>query len=604
MPDRTLITRKRFTTVLALSFFIYGILLMGFFYLFSDWLIGKKESEKFRSEVYLEAANKERFLNLYLSKLSRSLKSVAFNPYFVSYIADPSYINSAEFLFLTIMLEHDDYMQLRFIGADGRERLRFDRDRPEGYPYKVAKLQDKSDRYYFREAAKLKEGQIHTSKIDYNIENGKLVRPIVPVFRVSTPIYFRGEFKGVLTINTFAEKIIDLFTSSPIFDTVIFDRDGYVIYARGKFYDRQFSPKKITELLPIDAGRLPRKLDDESLDEKHKLYVKAMPMGNRVIYVAYLLKPQAEIKLQKEDYQAAGVVLLILFLSAFPLSYLLSRPTEHMFDIVARQRRELEELTHTLEERVAEKTEENARKDRLIIHQARLAELGEMIGNIAHQWRHPLTRLSLILQNIKALNNKDRLEKEKLNAMLTTANEQIFFMSDTIDNFKDFYKPATESVDFTLREAYDKVMEIVGYDLKHKNIAVEYRESEPLRLHGKLNQFAQVLLNLIANARDALTERGVPEPWIRITAEREGEAYRITLCDNAGGIPREHLDRIFEPYFSTKKKKGTGVGLYMVKTIVEEKFGGKVSVENREEGACFTLRLKPYGKSGKQVVEL
>jgi len=589
MPDRTPITRKRFTTVLALSFFVYGILLMGFFYLFSDWLIGKKESEKFRSEVTLEAANKERFLNLYLSKLSRSLKSVAFNPYFVSYVADRSHINSAEFLFLTIMLEHDDYMQLRFIGADGRERLRFDRDRPEGYPYKVAKLQDKSDRYYFREAAKLKEGQIHTSKIDYNIENGKLVRPIVPVFRVSTPIYFRGKFRGVLTINTFAEKIIDLFTSSPIFDTVIFDRDGYVIYARGTFYDRQFSPKKITELLPIDAGRLPRKLDDESLDEKHKIYVKAMPMGNRVIYVAYLLKPQAEIKLQKEDYQAAGVVLLILFLSAFPLSYLLSRPTEHMFDIVARQRRELEELTHTLEERVAEKTEENARKDRLIIHQARLAELGEMIGNIAHQWRHPLTRLSLILQNLKALNNKDRLEKEKLNAMLTTANEQIFFMSDTIDNFKDFYKPATESVDFTLREAYDKVMQIVGYDLKHKNIAIEYREREPLHLHGKLNQFAQVLLNLIANARDALTERGVPEPKILVTAEREGTEYRITFCDNAGGIPPEHLDRIFEPYFSTKEKKGTGIGLYMVKTIVEEKFGGTVSVENREGGACFTL---------------
>ena len=589
MPDRTPITRKRFTTVLALSFFIYGILLMGFFYLFSDWLISKKESEKFRSEVTLEAANKERFLNLYLSKLSRSLKSVAFNPYFVSYVADRSYINSAEFLFLTIMLEHDDYMQLRFIGADGRERLRFDRDRPEGYPYKVAKLQDKSDRYYFREAAKLKEGQIHTSKIDYNIENGKLVRPIVPVFRVSTPIYFKGKFRGVLTINTFAEKIIDLFTSSPIFDTVIFDRDGYVIYARGKFYDRQFSPKKITELLPIDAGRLPRKLDDESLDEKHKIYVKAMPMGNRVIYVAYLLKPQAEIKLQKEDYQAAGVVLLILFLSAFPLSYLLSRPTEHMFDIVARQRRELEELTHTLEERVAEKTEENARKDRLIIHQARLAELGEMIGNIAHQWRHPLTRLSLILQNLKALNNKDRLEKEKLNAMLTTANEQIFFMSDTIDNFKDFYKPATESVDFTLREAYDKVMQIVGYDLKHKNITVEYRERDPLHLHGKLNQFAQVLLNLIANARDALTERGVSEPKILVTAEREGAKYRITFCDNAGGIPPEHLERIFEPYFSTKEKKGTGIGLYMVKTIVEEKFGGTVSVENREGGACFTL---------------
>jgi len=591
MPERILITRRRFTTVLALSFFVYGILLMGLFYLFSNWLIDKKESEKFRSEVYIEAANKERFLNLYLSKLSRSLKSVAYNPYFVSYVADPGYINSAEYLFLTIMLEHDDYMQLRFIGADGKERLRFDRDRPEGYPYKAAKLQDKSDRYYFRETAKLKEGQIHTSKIDYNIENGRLVRPIVPVFRVSTPIYFKGDFKGVLTINTFAEKIIDLFTSSPIFDTVIFDREGYVIYARGKFYDRHFTPMRITRLLPVTPDRLPRKLDDEYLDEAHKIYIKAMPMGNRILYVAYVLKPGTLIKLQKEDYQAAGIVLLILFLSAFPLSYLLSRPTEHMFDIVARQRRELEDLTHTLEERVREKTEENARKDRLIIHQARLAELGEMIGNIAHQWRHPLTRLSLILQNLKALNNRGRLEKERLNAMLATANEQIFFMSDTIDNFKDFYKPATESVDFTLREAYEKVMEIIGYDLRHKNITVRYTQECPVRLHGKPNQFAQVLLNLIANARDALTERAVSDPVITLDVRCDDDGYRITVCDNAGGIPDEHLNRIFEPYFSTKSERGTGVGLYMVKTIIEEKFGGEVSVVNGEKGACFTLRL-------------
>ncbi|WP_456391903.1 sensor histidine kinase [Nitratifractor sp.] len=600
MHERTLITRRRFTTALALSFFVYGILLSLFFYFFSDWLITKKENEKFRSEVTIEAANKERFLNLYLNKLSRSLQSVAYNPYFLSYVADPQYVNSAEFLFLTIMLEHDDYMQLRFIGADGRERLRFDRDRPEGYPYKAARLQDKSDRYYFREAARLKAGEIHTSKIDYNIENGKLVRPIVPVFRVSTPIYFQGKFKGVLTINTFAEKVIDLFTSSPVFDALIFDKEGYVIYADGKFYDRHYSPKKITDLLPIDAARLPGKLSEEYLDDAHRIYVKAMTMGDRTLYMAYRLKPEAAITLQKEDYQVAGAVLLLLFFSAFPLSYLLSRPTEHMFDIVAHQRKELEDLTHTLEERVAQKTEENARKDRLIIHQARLAELGEMIGNIAHQWRHPLTRLSLLLQNIKALSNKGRLEKERLDSMLATANEQIFFMSDTIDNFKDFYKPADASVDFTLREAFEKVMEIVGYDLKHKNILVDYSEEEPVLLHGKLNQFAQVLLNLIANARDALTERRIETPYIHIEAQREGDRRVIRICDNAGGIPEEHLERIFEPYFSTKKEKGTGIGLYMAKTIIQEKFGGDVSVENREEGACFSIILPSWSAEGKK----
>ncbi len=583
------VSRKRFTTVLALSFFIYGVVMTGLFYLFSNWLIGKKEIEQFRSEVYLEAAAKERFLNLYMEKLSRSLQSIAFNPYFVSYVADPNYINSAEFLFLTIMLEHDDYMQLRFLGPDGKERLRFDRDRPEGYPYKAGKLQDKSKRYYFIETARLKEGEIYTSKIDYNIENGRLVRPVVPVFRVSTPIYFRGKFRGVLTINTFAKKVISLFTSSPVFDIVLFDREGYLIYYKGRFYDRTYNPKRITDILPIEAAKLPRSRRDEYLLEKEKIYVKVMRMGTQNLNVAFVIKPDAVLSLKQEDLQLAAAMLLILFLTALPLSWLLSRPTEHMFDTVARQRRELEDLTHTLEEKVRQKSEENARKDRLIIHQARLAELGEMIGNIAHQWRHPLTRLSLILQNLRALSRRERLEKEKLESMLATANEQIFFMSETIDNFKDFYKPAAESTDFTVREAYDKVIQIIGYDLKHKNIAVDYREETPCILHGKVNQFAQVLLNLIANARDVLTERGIQHPSITVEVSRDEKQCRIRIQDNAGGIPPEVMEKIFEPYFSTKKTKGTGIGLYMVRTIVGEKFHGTVEVANTEEGALFTL---------------
>ncbi len=593
------ISRRRFTTVLALSFFIYGVILMLGFYRFSHWLIDKKEREKFYSEASIEALNKERFLNLYLNKLSRSLLSIAYNPYFLSYIADSKYINSAEFLFLTIMLEHDDYMQLRFIGADGRELIRFDRDRPERYPYKAAKLQNKSTRYYFIESARLKEGQIHTSKIDYNIENGHLLRPIVPVFRVSTPIYDHDRFRGVLTINTFARKIIDLFTSSPSFDTILFDREGYLIYADGTFYDRRYNPKKITDLFDLRTSDLPRKAGDSFLSQKDRLYIKAMPMGTRLIYVAYRLKPDRVLTLRKEDYQAAGIMLSLLMLIALPLSWLLSRPTEKMFQIVTKQRQELEKLTHTLEERVRQKSEENAKKDRLIIHQARLAELGEMIGNIAHQWRHPLTRLSLILQNIKALNSKDRLKKEQLNAMLSTANEQIFFMSDTIDNFKDFYKPAASSADFTLKEAYEKVMQIIGYDLRHKNISIEYTQDKSINLHGKLNQFAQVLLNLIANARDALIEREVSKPKITIKAYRANMIWIITVEDNAGGIEPKHLKKIFEPYFSTKNKRGTGVGLYMVKTIVEEKFKGEVHVENSANGARFTILL-PIDKDSKE----
>ncbi len=590
MLSLKLINRKKFTAVLAFSFFVYGIMLMLLFFLFSNWLIEKKEIEQFRNESYLQAESKEKYLDLYLDKLSRSLKSIAFNPYFMSYVVDKSYMNQAEFLFITIMLEHDDYMQLRFLDAKGVEKLRFDRDSIGTYPYKKAVLQDKSDRYYFKEAAKLPEGEIYTSRIDYNVENGKVVQPFVPVFRVSIPIYFKKKFMGILTINAFAESIIKLFTEAATFDICIYDQEGHAIYHDGKFYDKTINSKKITDILPLAKHELP--LDDQVfLSEEKKIYIKPITMGTETIYIALTPKKDATFSFKKEDYQAASLVLFLLFVTAFPLSYLLSRPTESMFKTLARQREELEELTHTLEERVKEKTEENSRKDRLLIHQARLAELGEMIGNIAHQWRHPLTRLSLLLQNLKALNKKERLTTQKLTETLEVANEQIFFMSDTIDNFKDFYKQGGEKNLFLVADAYTKMVEMVGHNLKHNNIDISYQETEEISIFGNQNEFSQVLLNLIINARDAAIAKKIPTPTITISAEVKKEMNILKVSDNAGGIPADLLTQIFEPYFSTKGDKGTGIGLYMVRTIIQEKFGGTVTAHNDQAGAVFVLEI-------------
>jgi len=316
--------------------------------MFSSWLVDKKESEQFILKVRLETQNKERYLNLYMQNLSNSLKTVAYNPYFLSYVVDNKYVDSAEFLFLTIMLEHQDFMQLRFLDKNGKELLRYDRDNPKAYPYKNIHLQDKSSRYYFKEAKKLKEGQIYTSKIDYNIENGKVVYPVVPVFRVSIPIYVKNEFKGVLTINTFAKKIIDIFTSSPIFDTIIFDRDGYLIYANRKFYDKEHHPKKIDKILSLQNIQLPLKKDDAYLIKEKKIYIKAMKMGKQILDVAFIVKPDATLSFKKDDYKLVAIVMFSLFLLAFPLSYMLSRPTEYIYKRLVQKRKELRKQAKSL----------------------------------------------------------------------------------------------------------------------------------------------------------------------------------------------------------------------------------------------------------------
>jgi signal transduction histidine kinase len=261
-----------------------------------------------------------------------------------------------------------------------------------------------------------------------------------------------------------------------------------------------------------------------------------------------------------------------------------------MVDIITKQDTKLKELTKTLEKKIEQKTLENAKKDRLIIHQARLAELGEMIGNIAHQWRHPLTRLSLILQNIRAFSKKGILKEERLESMLKVANEQIFFMSETIDNFKDFYKPTNEEREFLIEDSYKRVINIVGYDLKHKNIEINFISEGDTKLFGDINQLSQVLLNLITNARDVLVENRVENPKIEVRVKEYDSSIKIVVSDNGGGIKEENLNRIFQPYFSTKSH-GSGVGLYMVLTIIEGKFNGEVEVINSKDGASFEITI-------------
>ena len=164
-------------------------------------------------------------------------------------------------------------------------------------------------------------------------------------------------------------------------------------------------------------------------------------------------------------------------------------------------------------------------------------------------------------------------------------------MSDTIDNFKNFYKQDQEKSDFRIRDAYEKMVAMVGHNLKHNNISISYSSDSDIKIFGNQNEFSQVLLNLIINARDALLSNQTSKPRIWIMASYEDNTAKLSISDNAGGIKGDLLEKIFEPYFSTKKEHGTGIGLYMVRSIIQEKFRGKVDVINGDEGATFRIEI-------------
>ncbi len=220
---------------------------------------------------------------------------------------------------------------------------------------------------------------------------------------------------------------------------------------------------------------------------------------------------------------------------------------------------------------------EQEKQKQLLIHQSKLALLGEMLGNISHQWRQPLTRLSYTLMNIGNTDNKT--EKEVL---IEEASKQLEFMSHTIDDFRDFYLPGKEQEYFSIAGECQEVLALMHFG----EIEIMHEVKNDSTVYNYKNEFKQVLINLLSNAKDILLERMTVDPKIRISIDK----HIIQIEDNAGGIRIQEIERIFEPYFSTKEN-GMGIGLYMSKLIIEKKIKGQLTVENSKNGAIFSIYL-------------
>ena len=228
--------------------------------------------------------------------------------------------------------------------------------------------------------------------------------------------------------------------------------------------------------------------------------------------------------------------------------------------------------------------EEKEQQKELMVHQSKLASMGEMIGNIAHQWRQPLTHLSYTVMNIEDAFKHKSLDEVYLDKKVDEANTQIAYMSQTIDDFKDFYAISKEKELFSLEEESRQVLSIMEHALNEKDIEVEFVVTEDRVLTNYKNEYKQVLLNLLSNAKDALVKERTVSPKIVITVNKNS----VSISDNAGGVKLKEINKIFEPYFTTKEEH-SGIGLYMSKMIVEKNMGGKLSVRNEEEGAKFTI---------------
>ena len=231
-----------------------------------------------------------------------------------------------------------------------------------------------------------------------------------------------------------------------------------------------------------------------------------------------------------------------------------------------------------------------ARQDLLLLNQNRLASMGEMIENIAHQWKQPLAQLSFVLVNIELNSEREKLTKSKLKEKINEANAQISFMSNTIDDFRNFFSHGKPKQDYRIKEIITLTKQLLSSTLDKNKIELEVEIKENFILNGYPNEITQALVNIVNNAKDVLLERETLSPKILIKTFLQESSKVIIIQDNAGGIKISPIEKIFEPYFTTKLvNKGTGIGLYMTKMIIEQNNGGNISVKNLLTGAIFTI---------------
>ncbi len=253
-----------------------------------------------------------------------------------------------------------------------------------------------------------------------------------------------------------------------------------------------------------------------------------------------------------------------------------------------------------LEKRVEEEVNKRRQKEQMLIQQSKIAAMGEMIGAIAHQWRQPLNALGIMLQDIKEAYDFGELDKKYIDKTVSESLNQILYMSRTIDDFRDFYRTSKDKETFSIIKAIKSVILLQEAQLRHNKIDVKINsdKTRSLAVTGYPNEFKQVVLNIISNARSAILEARQEEILsedngeILINITQEQETVTIHINNNGKTIPAEIMDRIFEPYFTTKKTgEGTGIGLYMSKTIIEKHMGGKLYAHNLEKGVSFTIEL-------------
>lgn len=270
----------------------------------------------------------------------------------------------------------------------------------------------------------------------------------------------------------------------------------------------------------------------------------------------------------------------------------LSRFNEKLAKEVAQKTQELQELNASLENMVSQKVAQITQQERVLISQSRLATMGEMMSMIAHQWRQPLSTTTLMITNARLKSIIAGAEPSECEKILDRISDTMIYLSDTIDDFQTYFKPEKAKEEISLNALIERVRHFIEPRLMMAHVQMHIEQEATEFVETYANELVQVLINIINNAIDALAAKERAERHIWINVHSDEAMIQISIEDNGGGIEEEIIDKVFEPYFSSKSKNGTGLGLYMAKMIIDNHIDGTLEVENSGKGARFTVGFR------------
>ena len=717
--------------------FIIVVIFSAIFY----FIYQSNSDERVLKQLSLQKAKfkfKERdaLLKSFINNFDYTIVGIKENKIFMEFVQHGNGIEYVNELFLSVIKSSLPIVQFRYINSLGDEVIRVDKSKNNSFVVPKSKLQNKRNRYYFKDIYNTKKNIIWHSKIDLNIEYGKIVIPIQPTLRIGTPVVIDGIKRGILIINIDVSSFLNKLQKASIFNIYFIDSEGNFLvhidknYSWSKYLDKKvnvtnyfknftknfllkneittedFFAKKTTfknddnimmliepikskiledikqksknriflilsiiliaisigymifkrrhiNLIERHSDELARQkqniqdiLDTQKSiivltdgfsihncnkrmldffgydtledftkehdcicdffeeDEQHNYLQKMM---DNLQWTQYILKHKDEINKVKitninkqihifqvnakvYNTDSAALESVITFSDITQLENL----NDNLEQIVNKKTKDLKALNETLEDTIKIEVQKNRDKDKQLFDAEKMVQMGEMIGNIAHQWRQPLSAISTTASGMFVEKECNLLDDKEFADACHSIIRNTEFLSETINTFTDFIKEKKEVKEVVLQDRIHNALKIVSASINNKfiNLICKIDVNNPIKITMIVGELSQVIINIVNNAKDVLLTNGIKDAWIKLELYKKDEKVVITVEDNGGGIPDDILPKIFDPYFTTKhKSQGTGLGLHMSYKIITDSLGGSLYVKNTKNGAKFFIEL-------------